>query len=351
MRLLRYGILTKLSTTEQESFDAIETDGRSTEDLCYNPLPLDNPDGADCMPESWARASMIIRLNSLMSGASGVRISTIRNLAQLLEHGITPRIPLRGSISASEDLSPLSYIGGTMQGKANIQVHYRQHEREKVAVLGADQALRLAGICPVRLQAKEGLAIVNGTAVSAGVASLALHEALNLLALSQILTAMSVEALLGTDESFDPFFAQVRPHEGQREAAHTFLGLLQGSKFIKQNLRDIGPASLPQDRYSIRTASQWIGPVLEDMVLAHTQISIEINSVTDNPLVDIDNGRILRGGNFQAKSITTACEKVRAGLQDIGRMLYAQSSEMINPATNRGLPPNLVADEPSESFL
>lgn len=104
-------------------------------------------------------------------------------------------------------------------------------------------------------------------------------------------------------------------------------------------------------RYSIRTASQWIGPVTEDFELAYQQLSTEINSVTDNPLVDVTGNRILSGGNFQAKAVTSAVEKLRQGLQSLGRMLFTQSTELINPATNRGLPPNLASDDPSSSYL
>jgi phenylalanine ammonia-lyase len=196
----------------------------------------------------------------------------------------------------------------------------------------------------------KGLAIVNGTAISAGVAALALHEALNLAALSQILTAMSVESLLGTDESFHPFIAKVRPHPGQIDAARNIYSFLAGSKLVfhhdgKEDL------TLRQDRYSIRTASQWVGPILEDLMLSWQQLDIEFNSVTDNPLIDVAEETIFHGGNFQAKAVSSAMEKTRIGLQTIGRMLSTQCTEMINPATNRGLPPNLVVDDPSESFI
>lgn len=313
-------------------------------------LPLNEPLAATCMPESWARAAMVIRLNSLSSGASGVQISTIQNLLQLLEHDITPRIPIRGSISASGDLSPLSYIGGVMQGKPGLTVWAGNRRTGKRRIVKANLALAEANISPVKLSAKEGLAIVNGTAISTGVAALAIHEAHSLAILSQLLTAMSVEALAGTDESFDPFFAEVRPHPGQEEAARNIYAFLAGSQLVHKNDGQ-EEASLRQDRYSIRTASQWIGPVLEDLLLAHQQVSIEINSVTDNPLVDVANKRLLHGGNFQAKAITAAMEKARQSCQTLGRMLTVQCTELINPATNRGLPPNLVVDEPSESFI
>lgn len=159
---------------------------------------------------------------------------------------------------------------------------------------------------------------------------------------------MSVEALQGTTESFDPFFAAVRPHPGQMESARNINSFLVGSRLTA--IKDGSEGTLRQDRYSIRTASQWLGPCLEDLSLAHQQITIESNSVTDNPLCDT-NGNFLHGGNFQAKAVTSAMEKTRLCLQSLGQMLFTQCTELINPATNRGLPSNLVADEPGESFI
>lgn len=313
-------------------------------------LPLDDPVAATCMPESWVRASMLVRLNSLASGASGVRVSTVNTLKQLLQHDVIPRVPTRGSISASGDLSPLSYTSGVMRGKPTLTAWAGSRAMGQRQVIRADIALAEANINPVRLGAKEGLAIVNGTAISAGVAALAMHEAHCQAVLSQILTAMSVEALCGTDESFDAFFAKVRPHPGQKESGRNIHAFLTRSKLVHRS-DGSAEASLRQDRYSIRTASQWIGPVLEDLLLAHQQVIIEVSSVTDNPLVDPDEGRMLHGGNFQAKAVTSAMEKVRQGCQTLGRMLSVQCTELTNPMTNRGLPPNLVVEEPSESYI
>ncbi|XXH04438.1 hypothetical protein Hte_010854 [Hypoxylon texense] len=316
-------------------------------------LPLNEPVGATTMPESWARAAMVVRLNSLARGASGITLGVAESLVDLLNHDIVPRIPVRGSISASGDLSPLSYIGAVMQGKRSATVFAGPHTGGMRKVVRADTALADARVTPIEIQAKEGLAIVNGTAVSAGIASLALHECLGLAALSQVLTAMSVEALLGTDESFDPFTAQVRPHPGQVDSARNIYALLDNSrlKTAKNNPLKSNAGELYQDRYSIRTASQWIGPVLEDFSLAYQQLSTEINSATDNPLVDVAGNRVLSGGNFQAKAVTSAVEKLRQGLQSLGRMLFTQCTELINPATSRGLPPNLASDDPSGSYL
>ncbi|KAI6357870.1 hypothetical protein MCOR31_010118, partial [Pyricularia oryzae] len=326
----------------------------SDETKAIAPLPLTDALAATCMPESWARASMLIRLNSLAGGALGIRVELAESLVNLLNKDVVPRIPVRGSISASGDLSALAWIAALMQGKTSATAYSGPRDGQgKTArrVTRADVALADAGISPITLHAKEGLAIVNGTAVSAAVAALAAHESLHLAALSQVLTAMSVEALRGTDESFDPFIGRVRQHPGQVDSARNIKAFLAGSKLLKGPPTRGDGFTLRQDRYSIRTASQWIGPVLEDFGLAYDQLTTELNSVTDNPLIDAASDRVLHGGNFQARAVTSAVEKLRQGLQSIGRMLFTQCTEIINPATSWGLPPNLCSDDPNDSFL
>lgn len=304
------------------------------------------------MPDSWVRASILVRLNTLAHGASGVLPSTVDALLNLLRKNVIPRIPLRGSISASGDLSPLAYIAGVLEGKPALSAYVGGPTIEQRRLVRADIALAKQGLFPVELKAREGLALVNGTSISAAVAALATHEALCLAALSQVLTAMSVEALRGTDESFDPFLARVRPHSGQAESARNIYGFLEDSELVYRD-QGVSDSALRQDRYSIRTASQWLGPAMEDLILAHSQVLTELNSATDNPLIDssVDPPRVIHGGNFQAKSVTSAVEKIRQSAQSIGRLLFTQCTELINPGTSRGLPPNLVASEPSKSFI
>ncbi|XXH01632.1 hypothetical protein Hte_007992 [Hypoxylon texense] len=309
----------------------------------HHDVMLDTETERFYLPRSWARAAILIRINSLVSGCSAVRPLIVERMQDLLKHDITPMIPMRGSISASGDLSPLSYICGAIQGKPSIRILSRDNQQQY-----ADDAFSSHGLEPVTLQAKEGLAMTNGTTVSAAVAALAIHDTHALAVMAQILTAMSVEALQGTMESFHPFFSETRPHPGQIESARNILGFLRGSKLTRINNGE--NAVLRQDRYSIRTAPQWLGPILEDLVLAHQQVSIECNSVTDNPLVTPDR-EFLHGGNFQAKAVTSAMEKVRQGLQGIGRMVFSQCTELINPTTNKGLPPNLVVEDPSTSLI
>ncbi|KAL8936672.1 MAG: hypothetical protein Q9216_004810 [Gyalolechia sp. 2 TL-2023] len=291
---------------------------------------------------------MLIRCNTIARGHSAVTFHVIKTIVTLLQSNLTPVVPLRGSISASGDLSPLSYLAGAITGNPDIYV------QSPAGIMSAEQALQEIGIKPIVLAPKEGLGLMNGTAVSAAVASLAIYEAHHLTILSQVLTAMAVEALIGTVGSFDPFIASIRPHRGQIECAVTIRQFLQGSRLAQgfdfhQDVRK-SAGGLYQDRYALRTASQWIGPQLEDLLLAHEQVTTELNSTTDNPLVDVSAQTIHHGGNFQAVSLTSAMEKTRLGLQMLGKLLFAQSSELLNPMLNHGLPPSLAADEPSKSF-
>ena len=221
LRMLQYGVLPIAKTNEglgppkaPTGINGHHTPSEVT-DILGRALPLEDPVMTNCMQEAWVRAAILIRINSLVHGHSAVRPVVVEKLLGLLEKDIVPCIPLHGSISASGDLSPLSYIGGVVQGEANLTVWAGDRRSHQRYVTTATRALADAGIQPLKLAAKEGLAIVNGTAISASVGALAIHDAHGLAVLSQILTAMGVEALGGTSESFDPFFAEVRPHPGQ----------------------------------------------------------------------------------------------------------------------------------------
>lgn len=302
------------------------------------------------MPSSWVRAAMLIRVNTIIRGHSAVSMRVIEALLKMLQEDMTPVIPLRGSISASGDLSPLSYIAGSISGNSDIYV--RTGAKHGCRIVPAPEALQTIGLEPVILQPKEGLGLINGTAVSAGVASLALYETNHLATLSQALTAMGVEALDGTAESFSPFIADIRPHRGQKEVASNILRFLTGSHLAKGVIIDdvVQESGLAQDRYALRTASQWVAPYIEDLQLANEQLGIELNSTTDNPLIDVAANVIHHGGNFQATHVTSAIEKTRSAIQMMGKMLFAQVTEMINVSMNKGLPANLAADDPSLSF-
>jgi phenylalanine ammonia-lyase len=299
------------------------------------------------LPESWVKAAMLIRCNSLATGNSGVSVKLLEGLVKFIQSELVPIVPVRGSVSASGDLTPLAYVAGALAGSPSVRV-WSGKGISRVPK-DSDKALIDASLMPIKFGPKEVISMVNGTAFSAGAGALALHHAHGFAILTDIITAMSVEALRGTAESFSEFFGQVRPHTGQIESSKNIRYCLKGSLMLPGVKWD--GWVLRQDRYSTRTASQWIGPCLEELLQCHTQIITECNSTTDNPLVDASNGHILHGGNFQAMAVTSAMEKVRSSLQIFGRMIFSQITEIINPTLNNGLPSNLTVDEPSLDYL
>lgn len=318
-------------------------------------LPLSDPLSTLSMPEAWVRGAILVRINSFIRGYSGVRWSLLEKMVDLLRENIVPLVPLRGSISASGDLIPLSYIAGTLVGNPSIRVFdgpYREGPRQLVS---SAQALSAHGLTAISLVSKEHLSILNGTAFSASVGSLALNDAVHLALLAQVCTAMGTEALLGTQASHAPFLHDVaRPHPGQVEVAANIYNLLEGSQFAQTEEKELSvgedAGKLRQDRYSLRTSPQFLGPQIEDILAALATLTQECNSTTDNPLVDPATGDVHHGGNFQAMAVTNAMEKTRLALNHIGRLLFAQSCELISPAFNRGLPPSLAATDPSVNY-
>ncbi|KAF5624630.1 phenylalanine ammonia-lyase [Fusarium tjaetaba] len=305
----------------------------------------DEPENGS-MPVTWVRAAMLIRCNTLLRGHSGVRLEVVQALLLLLRKGMTPIVPLRGSISASGDLIPLSYIAGLLEGNSDIRVRTTTS-----FVLSADKALELAGLEPIALGPKEGLGLVNGTAPSAALGCLAVHDTNKLLLLAQGLVAMSCEALLGKAENYHPFIPSVCPHPGQIECSATIRHFLQGSSLLQcLKEEDKFRPGLAQDRYALRGAPQWLGPQSEDACSVLSQITVELNSTSDNPIIDVNSGEVYSGANFISSSVANGMEKTRLALQMVGKLLFSLSSELINPTMNRGLPPNLVADDPSLSF-
>ncbi|KAM0362229.1 hypothetical protein ACHAO7_005003 [Fusarium culmorum] len=303
------------------------------------------------MPPDWVRGAILARANQNMRGQSSVRLEVLERLIKLLHHDITPLVPMRGTISASGDLMPMSYIAGAVTGNPDIFVQVGKGSSAKV--MPSHEALQQNGLSPSGLGPKEALGLINGTAPSVSLASLVLHESQQLALLAQVLTAFAAESMGGNVEWTAPFTHAVRPHVGQIEAAANIRSFLQGSEFVVglENRKRTGDG-LWQDRYSTRTSPQWIGPYLEDLLLAQRQISVELNSTSDNPLVDATEkdgkviGEVYSGGNFQAVAVTSAMDKTRLALQMIGRMLFSQVSEMINPCTNNGLEANLnVSDK------
>ncbi|KAL4933710.1 aromatic amino acid ammonia-lyase [Aspergillus undulatus] len=311
-----YGVNTEVGGSSNTRPDDISALQRVlTRKLSYGVLPASTRDPRSPYQGDLVRAAILFRINSLVKGYSGVHPVIISRLQALLTHNIIPMVPPRGSISASGDLSPLAHISGAIQGKPSIRVLSSVRSGKDAY---ADEALAQAGLQPVFLTAKEGLAIVNETVISAACGALVLHDTNQLAVLSQILTAMTVKVLHLSPESFDALFAEVLPHPDQSRQPET-----SGCSSVALNWprSKTGRTTASCARIHIPYGRRRSGlSVLENLLLANQQISIECNSTTDNLLISRDR-KFLHGGNFQAKAVTSAMEKSRQAVQMIGRMM------------------------------
>jgi len=277
------------------------------------------------LEEKFVRAAGVLRVSSLSAGHSGIKESTLDLLIDLLNHGITPVVPRQGSVGASGDLAPLAHMTLTLIGEG--EATYRGER------MSSARALELAGLQPIELGAKEGLALVNGTEVMTGIASLALLRAERLMAAADIIGAMSLEAFLGTDRVFDRRINALRPHPGQSRVADNLRALLRGSQIIESH-RECGRV---QDPYSYRCIPVVHGAVRDAALHARRVIEIEAISVTDNPLVFPDDEEFLTGGNFHGQPVALASDLLKIALAELAGISERRLYLLLN-AEERGLP-------------
>ncbi len=278
-----------------------------------------------------ARALLLLRANVLALGYSGCRAVVVETLIEMLNRGVTPVIPEKGSVGASGDLAPLAHLALTAIGEGEA---FYQGARTQSA-----DALKSAGIEPVQLETKEGLALLNGTQGMAAVGGLALHRAERLTRLADVAGAMSLEALKGTPVAFDERIHAARPHRGQKEVAAHLRELLRDSQ-IRESHVENDPRV--QDAYSLRCMPQVHGAVRDALAHAREVVEIETSSATDNPLVFTDTGEVLSGGNFHGAPIALVLDYAAIALTDLMSITERRIDRLVNPDSNEDLPPFLT---------
>ena len=285
-----------------------------------------------------ARAMLLLRANVLALGYSGCRTIVIEKLLAMLERRVTPVIPEKGSVGASGDLAPLAHLAQTAIGEGEAFL-----EQQRMA--SAD-ALRKAQIEPLQLEAKEGIALLNGTQAMAAVGGLALYRAERVTRLADVAGAMTLEALKGTPVAFDERIHAARPHRGQTESAAHLRELLSDSQ-IRESHVENDPRV--QDAYSLRCMPQVHGTVRDALAHARDIVEIETGSATDNPLVFTDTDEVLSGGNFHGAPLALAFDYAAMALTDLMSITERRIDRLVNPDANESLPPFLTTHAGSAS--
>ncbi|MBN1982892.1 MAG: histidine ammonia-lyase [Chitinivibrionales bacterium] len=286
------------------------------------------------LEERVVRAMLLVRANTLALGYSGVRLCVIQLLLDMLNAQVHPRLPCQGSLGASGDLAPLAHLALCLIGEGEASY--------KGKILGGREALTAAGLQPLVLQTKEGLALLNGTAMMVGLGALLTDRAVNLTHVSDIAGCLSLEALNGTDRAFDSKVHAVRPHPRQIDCAAYLRSLLADSKLVRS--RD---SMNVQDAYTLRCIPQVHGAVRDSVAYAEWVINIELNSVNDNPLIFIDEKSqavdVISAGNFHGEPIALAMDYLKLGITELGNMCERRIARLVDADSNGGVLPMFLA--------
>lgn len=282
-------------------------------------------------PEDVVRAILLLRINALASGFSGVDPRTLDALVSVLNAGIHPVVPQKGSVGASGDLAPLAHVALVLIGEGEA---YYRGER-----IPGGEALKRAGLSPVALHPKDGLALINGTQVISALLAGAVNRASRLVRSADVIGALTLDTLLGTDVAFDPRIHEARPHAGQIAAARNLRSLLEGSELRKSH----EDCDRVQDSYSLRCMPQVHGAVRDALGYVRGVLETEINSATDNPMIFIDGGDVISCGNFHGQPVALASDFLTIALAELGAISERRVERLVNPDLS-GLPAFLVEE-------
>ena len=282
------------------------------------------------LPEDVVRAIILLRVNALAIGYSGIRVETVEGLVALLNKDIYPVVPCKGSVGASGDLAPLAHMAAVLLGEG--QVVLSGEEVPSAAVLEA------AGISPLTLSAKEGLALINGTQVMTAIAALVCHDAMLLTKTADIAAALSLEALQGTRAACDPRIAMIRPHRGHGDTAANILALTENSAIMANHV----DCDKVQDPYSLRCVPQVHGASKDALRHVLETVDVEMNSVTDNPIVMADTGEIISGGNFHGQPVALVMDYLKVAIAELGNISERRASRLVDSSLSE-LPAFLTA--------
>jgi histidine ammonia-lyase len=286
----------------------------------------------DPYPDEIVRAAMLLRANALAKGCSGARIGTVELLLECLNRGVLPYVPSRGSVGASGDLAPLAHLALPLVAEGEAWLDGNR-------IPGAD-ALAAAGLSPVRLEAKEGLSLINGTQFMAAFGALGVVRARRLAKTSDIACALSLEALQGSRESFLPAIHSLRPLRGQQDSAANVLRLLDGSAINEAHRW----CDQVQDAYSLRCAAQVHGASRDLLDYVEATVAVELNAATDNPLVLVDEGILVSNGNFHGQPVAFALDALAMAVAELANIAERRIERLVNPSLSGGLPAFLTAD-------
>ncbi|MEW8973632.1 MAG: histidine ammonia-lyase [Tissierellaceae bacterium] len=324
-RLVKEGKISYGITTGFGKFSDVVIKEEETKELQRNLIISHACGVGNPLDEDLAKGVMVLRVNALAKGHSGIRLSTLNTLIDMINKGVTPIIPEKGSLGASGDLAPLAHMVLVMIGEGEA---WYKGER-----IPGKEAMDKAGIQIVELTSKEGLALINGTQVMTSVGAHALYDAINLSKTADIATALTLEALNGITDAYNEQVSLVRPHRGQIDTGKNLLAILENSK----NTTRQGDLRV-QDAYSLRCIPQIHGASKDALNYVKEKVEIEINSVTDNPLIFVDEGKVISAGNFHGQPMALPFDFLGVCISEIANISERRLERLVNPALNEGLP-------------